>query len=218
MKKYFKQPLIKILIVFVSAFILTQVSFAYISVSETAEILKTDHYRLGVIPQVLLSNSTGSNSSNIGVFMDLPVENDINTRFIIGSGHTSFWTSASVKWVPYPDYDKQPAMGLRGALIYARDERVDFYNIQLTPLISKIVQTEEWGTMTPYVGVPVTVVHHGSSSETVMQFAIGSEWNERQDFQVGAEFDLNLSDTNITSNSLTFHINFPFDGNVGFRK
>ena len=214
MKKKIKQAFLKILYVLIFSFLQVQTSYAYLSLSETAELLKKDHYRLGIIPQVLLTSSA---QSNFGVFMDLPVENDMNSRFIIGSGSTSFWTSASIKWVPYPDFDRQPAMGVRGSLIYARNTSQDFYNIQLTPIISKIVQTE-WGSMTPYVGIPTTVVHNNSNSTTVMQFAIGSEWNDRQDFQAGAEFDLNLSDTNITSNSITFHINFPFDGNLGFRK
>lgn len=214
MKKYFETNFTKKLIVALSFTLISQFCFAYLSVSETSEVLKKDHYRLGVIPQVLLTSSGGT---NIGAFLDLPIDNDINSRFIIGSGNTSFWTSASVKWVPYPDYEKQPAMGIRGALIYARDTSEDFYNLQLTPIISKIIDSE-WGQMIPYVGLPITVIHNNSSATTVIQFAAGTEWSERQDFQVGAEFDLNLSDTTLASNALTFHINFPFDGNIGFRK
>lgn len=205
-----KRPITKILIIFVSAFLLAQTSFAYLSLSETAELIKKDNYRVGVAPQLLLSNGSGS---NVGAFFDIPVEEDVNSRFMIGGGNTDFWTSASVKWVPYPDYEKQPAMGLRGSISYARDENLNFYNFQITPIISKIVDTQ-WGKMNPYVGLPVTMVY-SEKNTTLMQFVVGSEWIERNDFQVGAELDLNLSNT---TSAMTLHFNFPFDGTTGFRQ
>lgn len=205
-----KRPITKILIIFISAFLLSQTSFAYLSLSETAELIKKDNYRVGFAPQLLLGNGSGS---NIGAFFDMPVEEDTNSRFTIGGGNTDFWTSASVKWVPYPDYEKQPAMGLRGSITYARDENLNFYNFQVTPIISKIVDTQ-WGRMNPYVGLPITMVY-SSENRTLMQFVVGSEWIQRKDFQIGAELDLNLSNT---TSAMTLHFNFPFDGTTGFRQ
>lgn len=193
-----------------SVLLLSKPSHAYLSVSETAELIKEGEYRIGVIPQLILSSGGGS---NMGVFFDLPVEDDINSRFIIGGGTTDFYASASVKWVPYPDYERQPAIGLRGALTYARDGVANFYNLQATPIISKNVDTD-WGKMIPYVGLPITVVH-STISTTLMQFVVGSEWVDRNDFQIGGEIDFNLSNTNTTA---TLHFNFPFDGSTGFRK
>lgn len=210
MNTKFKKSLIKAIIIFVSAFLLTQTSFAYLSLSETGELINEGHYRIGVVPQLLLANGGGS---DMGVFFDLPVDSDMNSRFMVGGGNTDFWTSASIKWVPYPDYDKQPAIGLRGSFIYARDGNANFYNLQATPILSKMVDSQ-WGRMIPYIGLPITVVY-GTASATLMQFVVGSEWVERKDFQLGVEFDLNLSKT---TSALTFHINFPFDGNTGFRQ
>lgn len=210
MKTILTQSATKILIIFISALLLTQTSFAYLSVSETAELLKPSDYRAGFIPQLLLTNGGGS---NVSAFFDMPIADEINSRFIVGSGETDFWMSASAKWVPYPDYEKQPAMGIRGSFIYARERSDTFYNFQITPIISKIVYTN-WGKMNPYIGLPITFVT-GSNSSTLMQFAVGSEWIERKDFQAGAELDFNLSNT---TTALTLHFNFPFDGNIGFRQ
>ena len=210
MTKFLKKAQLSTFMIFSSVLLLSSNTFALLSVSETGELIKEGDYRIGVIPQLILSSGGGS---NMGVFFDMPVEDDINSRFIIGGGSTDFYATASVKWVPYPDYLRQPAIGLRGAVTYARDGTANFYNLQATPIISKNVDTQ-WGKMIPYVGLPVTIVHSTISS-TLMQFAVGSEWVDRKDFQIGAEFDFNLSNTNT---SLTLHFNFPFDGNTGFRK
>ena len=210
MNNFLKKPVVLTFLIVSSVLLLSRPSLAYLSVSETAELIKEGDYRIGVIPQLILSSGGGS---NLGVFFDMPVEDDINSRFIIGGGSTDFYASASVKWVPYPDYERQPAIGLRGALTYARDGVANFYNLQATPIISKNVDTQ-WGKMIPYVGLPVTIVH-STISATLIQFVVGSEWVDRKDFQIGGEFDFNLSNTNT---ALTLHFNFPFDGNTGFRK
>lgn len=211
MNKIIKQPCLRILFAFTSFFLLTSTSSAYLSLSETGELIKEDHYRIGVIPQLLLNNGGGT---NVGVFFDMPVETDMNSRFVIGGGNTDFYTSASVKWVPYPDFQKQPAIGLRASFIYARAVNVNSYDIQITPIVSKIINTQ-WGKLNPYVGLPITMINNSSRSVTAMQFAVGSEWIERADFQVGGELDLYLQNT---TTALTFHVNFPFDGTTGFRQ
>jgi|GEM_PF-728277 len=223
MTKYYTltPTFLKIMFPFVSLFLLSQTGLANLSLSlsETAELIKENQYRVGVAPQLLLE---GGGGSNVGVFFDLPVEEEMNARFIIGSGGGSgsvdFWTTASVKWVPFPDYQNQPAIGLRGAIIYARKAKENikenFYALQITPIISKIVDTR-WGKMNPYFGLPLTAIYNNTKNVMATQFIIGSEWLEREDFQLGAELDLNLSNTNT---ALTLHANFPFDANLGFRK
>jgi hypothetical protein len=211
MKILLKKPLATTLLVFVTAFLLAESSFAYLSVNETAELVKKENYRLGLVPQIYLSNGSGS---NYGAFFDMYVDDDVNARFVIGGGETDFWTSASAKWVPFPDYDQQPAIGLRGQLTFARDKNLSFYNFQITPIFSKIVDSSV-GKLNPYVGVPVTLIYSNSTTTTAAQFAVGTEWIDRLDFQLGAELGINL--TNTTS-SISLHLNLPFDENKGFRK
>lgn len=197
--------------IFLGAISFSLPAHAYLSLNETGELLREGDFRLGAIPQVYLADGGGS---NVAAFLDFSVSPSVNSRFLIGGGSTDFWTQLSAKWIPIPDYQNQPAMGLRGAVIYARDNNLNFYNIQVTPIISKVTDSA-YGQMIPYIGLPVTVMYSDNRSVTAMQFAIGNEWVVGPDFQVGAELDLNLSNT---TTAISVHLNFPFDGRIGYRK
>lgn len=186
---------------------------AYLAVAETAELLRAGDYRVGVAPQLLL---TSGNGLNTGAFFDMPISPAINSRFMIGGGNTDFWVSGSAKWVPFPDYGRQPAIGFKGSVSYARDANFNFYNFQLAPIISKIVDTEI-GKLNPYVALPVTLIYtdNKATSNSAVQFAVGTEWVDRKDIQVGTELGLNLSNSN---SSITLYFNFPFNAKEGFRK
>jgi len=199
-------------LIFVAAFLLSRQSQAsYLSLNETAEVLPEGYFKLGIAPQLKLTDGAGL---NMGVYFDTYVADDITGRVTIGGGKTDFWTAASAKWVPFPDVDKQPALGLRGAVMYARDENTDYYNLQISPLVSKLADTR-YGKMIPYVGLPVTFINTKDHSETATQFAVGAEWFSRQDMHVGAEFDLNLSHA---FSSISVFLSFPFDQAVGYKR
>lgn len=217
MKKVFTQQIIKMFIIFISTLFLAKTSFAYLSLSETGELIKENNFRIGVAPQFILTGGGASKSgeSNAGVFLDLPIQPDMNARINVGSGSTAdFWTSASLKWVPYPDYKKQPAIGGRAAFIYARKNSSTTYNLQLTPIFSKIIESQ-WGKLVPYAGLPLTFSFGGSKNTSAIQFVVGAEWIEKPDYQVGAELDMSLSEA---PTAITFHVNFPFDSKIGFRR
>lgn len=211
MKNIISKQTLLVGFIFLTAFILSRSSFAYLSINETAELMPDGYYKLGVAPQLMLSDGGGL---NFGAFFDTYIADDINGRVQIGAGKTDFWTSVSAKWVPYPDIDRQPAMGLRGALIYARDESTNFYNLQISPIISKMADTR-YGKMIPYIGLPVTLINTKDNSKTATQFAVGAEWFSDKDMHVGAEFDLNL---NNSFTAVSVFISFPFDQAVGFKK
>lgn len=212
MKNIITKQTLLIGFIFLTAFILSRSSFAYLAINETAELMPEGYYKIGVAPQLMLSDGGGI---NVGAFVDGYIADDINGRIQIGAGKTpDFWTSASIKWVPYPDVDRQPAMGLRGALIYARDESVDFYSFQVTPIISKMADTR-YGKMIPYVGLPITLINTKSNSTTATQFAVGAEWFSNETMHIGGEFDLNL---NKSFTAVSVFISFPFDQSVGFKK
>lgn len=184
---------------------------AYMSLNETGELLRDGDFRVGLLPQFQLSDGGGTNA---GAFLDIYNSQSVNSRFALGGGDVDFWAQASTKWIPFPDYQRQPAMGLRGAFIYARDSDRNFYNFQITPMISKITDSE-FGKMIPYVGLPITLMYSDNRSRTGLQFAVGNEWVVSSAFQLGAELDLNLSNT---TTAVSVHLNFPFDGQAGYRK
>lgn len=186
-------------------------SASYLSLNETAEILPDGYFTLGVAPQLRLSDGGGI---DVSAFFDTSVASDTNMRISLGGGKVDFWTSASLKWVPFPDVGRQPAMGLKGALIYARDEDTNFYNFQFSPIISKLADTT-YGKMIPYIGLPVTYVTTKDSSFVSTQLAVGAEWFSSKDLHFGAEFNLNLSKS---FTSLSGFVSFPFDQAVGYKK
>jgi hypothetical protein len=193
-------------------FFFTSHSFAFLGVNETAELIPAGQYRVGYIPQNYLGNGGGLEN---GMFLDIPIDQDINSRVELGFGVTDFWASGSIKWIPIPDYQNQPAMGLRGKIILAREMTDSFFNTQITPMLSKKYKTDR-GTFIPYTGLPITLIYENSTKNTnTTQFCFGSEWVVSPKFQMGAEIDLSISgDTNM----LSLYFNFQFDERIGFKK
>ena len=188
-------------------------ALAFLELNETAELLPDDSiYRVGFFPQLYLENGGGT---NFGAFLDMYVDRDTNTRFTLGGGATDFWTSGSLKWVPYPDYGEQPALGFRGSVTYALDNNVSLYSAQATPILSKVFDTK-FGKLNPYMGVPVSWIYVNSSrSFTALQFIVGAEWIRDKDFQMGGELEMNMQNT---TSALSVYVNFPFDERTGFKK
>lgn len=213
MRKHLRQNKITSLLICISTLLFSLNSFAYWSINETGELIKENHYRLGVAPEFIIGNGSGSNA---GVYIDLPYKADMNARIMIGSGSSAdFFASGTVKWVPYPDYKKQPAIGVKTGLTYGRSSSETFYDIQVAPIVSKVMDTE-YGKLIPYAGLPLNFIYSNRDNRTGVQFAVGTEWVDREDYQVGAEFDLSLS--NSAPTVLSIYVNFPFDGNLGFRR
>ncbi len=200
-----------IALVFTTAFLLSQISYGFLTLNETAELLPENYYKLGVAPQLLISDGGGL---NVGAYVDTFLAEDMNGRITIGGGTTDFWTQASVKWVPFPDIDQQPAMGGRAAVIYARDEDLSLLGFQISPLFSKKADTQ-YGNMIPYAGLPITFFNTKDKSYVATQFTVGAEWFPEDDKHIGAEFNLNLSNS---ISSVSVYFGFPFEGQTGYKK
>lgn len=211
MRKISLKHILLVALLFSTTFLLSRNSHAYLSLKETAELLPDGIFKLGVAPQLKLSDGSGF---NVGAYFDTSLSEDMNGRVEIGGGETDFWTAGSVKYVPFPDVGRQPAIGGKLALIYARDEKVNFYDVQFSPIISKLANTT-YGKMIPFVGLPITWVSTKDDSFVSTQFAVGAEWFSNRDMHVGAELDLNL---NKSFSSLTMFVSFPFDQSTGYKK
>ena len=140
---------------FVLGLFLTSTAHAYLSIGESGEVLPQNKYQLGIEPQLITSGSTGG---NIDVFFDAPINEATSARILLGGGTIDFNAFASVKWMPFPDVDKQPAMGLRFGFGVARDEDENILQLQVAPLVSKKFDTE-YGLSVPYLAVPFTFLN-----------------------------------------------------------
>lgn len=207
-----KKNLFKIGLIFLSAFILSQTSEAYLTVGETAELLPPNFYLLGLEPQAVISEGGGF---NMGAFFDSHIAESINGRISIGGGSNDFWVTGSLKWVPFPDVDGQPAMGAKGALSYNRDENLNYITTQIIPILSKKTSTQ-YGDMIPFIALPISWVKPSEGSSYIAsQFAVGTEWYSDEFAHLGIEVNVNLSKS---ISSISAFVSFPFDGSIGYKK
>ena len=168
-------------------------AFAFLSLNESGEITPPGIYKLGVEPQIRLSNGSGG---NLGVFIDSAINDDWSWRAQMGTGDTDFWAAGSAKWVPIPDYQNQPAIGLRMEANIGREDNESFSVLRVAPLVSKGYDTDI-GKITPYAALPIGLFASKGSSDSISQFVIGSEgrFEQTPDFLFSAEIGFNMSRT-----------------------
>ena len=82
---------------------------------------------------------------------------DTNIRYVLGFGWSGLALGSFIKWVPFPDYKYQPAMGVSaGALYHPSSTKTHYISLILRPLISKDISTII-GKFTPYLALPLSV-------------------------------------------------------------
>lgn len=198
--------------------LLNSTAYAYMAVNETAEILPDNFFSIGVAPQITLSDNDYLDSGRFdtSVFVDGHIFDAVDARITAGTGAVDFWTEASVKWIPFPDVEGQPAMGIRGGLLYSRekyDNKNDSWlDLRVIPMLSKR-STTSGGDVIPYAAVPINIPLDGG--KTALQFAVGAQWYPWRDIYVGTEFDLSLQNS---FSSISAYIMFPFEGSTGYKK
>jgi hypothetical protein len=78
-----------------------------------------------------------------------------------------------VKWVPVPDLEKQPAIGVvAGGLLASYASNTEM-SLRLSPFISKSYETD-LGKLTPYLSFPLGLKNYDGESSTTAQFVLGS--------------------------------------------
>jgi hypothetical protein len=85
------------------------IGFAYYTFQDTGDLLKPGTYAVGGELQFKTSDGSGTNiiGRAEGGWRD-----DLNWRGFAGLGKVDFQAGGLVKWVPIPDFGKQPAIGL----------------------------------------------------------------------------------------------------------
>jgi hypothetical protein len=193
MKNPIKNPMTALLaVLFTTVFVGSQ-AFAVLEVGESGEVTGQGMNRVGLVPQVKTSNGGGA---NISAFFDSGLNDSTSARLWAGTGDTDFDLGGSLKWVPIPDYENQPALGLRGSAFYLRDGSVSSSVLRVEPLISKKFDVDI-GELTPYASLPLMVQTRDSSSTTEMQLTVGSEYvhPDVKKLRFGAELGFDLKDS-----------------------
>ncbi|MBV2167313.1 MAG: hypothetical protein KUL82_01290 [Bdellovibrio sp.] len=198
---------------FVLGLFLSTNAHAYLSIAESGEVLSPGKYQVGVEPQILTNKGGGT---NFNVFLDSSINEATSARISMGAGAVDFNAFASAKWIPFPDVDNQPAMGLRAGAGLARDEEENLLHLQLAPMASKKFDTE-YGLTVPYIAIPFTYVNTKEENFAATNLVVGSEFHyvDWDQVTLGGEVGVDL---NKSYSYVSIFVTFPFESHKGFGK
>lgn len=196
-----------------SALLLNSPALGYYETGESGEIQKLGTYRAGIMPQLRLSDGSGMNFTG---FFDAALNEESSLRVLLGAGETDFYTGGSYKWIPIPDYDRQPALGLKAEALYARKGSDSAVSLRLHPLVSKKFEIEQ-GVITPYVSLPFGTTTYQSNTTTPVNIVTGLEFITPQveNTLFGVELGLNA---NKSFSYLSAFATIMFDEKSGLKK
>lgn len=176
----------------------SQSASAYYSVLETGQILEEGEYKAAVEMQAITDGPEGANF--IGRF-DTWLSEELNSQFLIGAGEVDFQLGGFVKWVPFPDIDQQPAIGIKLGGLFARFGDQSELSLRLSPFASKKFDSEI-GMLTPYAALPFGIRTIDGETDTPIQLAFGTEWKplafDHISFIAEAGFDIDDAFTYIS--------------------
>ena len=163
------------------------------TLSESGELIKSNEYQVGFSPQILFGDERGLNGT---VFADYLYNESTSFRAHLGAGTVDFHTGGSIKFVPFPDIENQPALGVRGGLFLVRDANESNIAFQLAPLASKKIESDH-GLFTPYGSLAFSYITWREKKRTGTQLIVGSDfqYNKDDELKFGAELGISLNDS-----------------------
>jgi len=184
-------------------------ALAYFSTMDTGEVLDSGHYRVLAEPQ-FISNPSGFNFTG---GMDAPLTESMNIRALLGVGSVNFHSALLLKWIPFPDFDQQPAIGLITGIGWARYDSESYLSFRGGPIISKKFETDI-GLITPYVATPFAVVSGPGDNTFPFFLEAGGEWRPEglENLRFLTEIGLNLNEA---FNYVSFGVLLYFDEEKG---
>lgn len=188
-------------------------SAGYLTIGESGELTKPYQYRIGASPQFLTNEGGGM---NVQAFLDAGWSDEIASRFSFGVGKVDFNLSGSLKYVPFPDVDQQPAMGIRLTGYFARQGSENVTTMQIAPLVSRKFDSD-YGLWIPYTALAFNVGTFKDKGGLGTNFVIGSELKhpDAERFLFAAEVGFNLKDS---FSWVAGFVSIPFDSQSGFKK
>lgn len=177
--------------------ILASPSFAFFSLMDTSELKQQGDYRVLGEGQVLFDAPEGFNLN--GRFAT-GLDDESELQFEAGVGSVDYYLGAFWKWIPIPDTEDQPGVGLRAGITFADFNGLSTYGFNVTPMISKEFDTN-FGDFTPYSGLAIGLQNNVNDTYFSMQLALGVQWSPNEwdfrdlkDFNFLLEYGLDVDD------------------------
>jgi len=187
---------------FTIAIVISSPSWAYYTLQDTGDMLKPNQMRLGAEAEFVTHGDDGLDVT--GKF-DYGVRDDLGLRVEAGTGATDILVGGYVKWVPIPDYQNQPAIGVVVGGHYAHYHAESETALRITPFASKNFATDI-GPLTPYAGLAIAMAEYNGDSFTPIQLVLGCKAHFEEvkgvDFTAELDFDVNQAPNAITVGAL----------------
>ena len=174
------------------------------STLQTGEVVEEGDYK-GYLSAQLINNRLG-----VTGHLEVPFSINSSLQFGANKGRGFLTIDASWKWIPIPDYEKQPAIGGLFGLSYIRyssDSSSSGFATYVHPLISKKI-TFSSGTLIGYTGLLVGVLfREGMDTIYPIRWAVGSEmsFDQLEKWSFILELDLRLRHT---YNAISFGVSY----------
>lgn len=183
---------------------------AYIDKAQSAELPNRGVDRIGIVPQISFSDS----QLNLSGFYETLLSDDRSFRLLAGTGSADLYFGFDYKFVPYPDYKDQPAIGGVLNMTISRQGSDNYITILGKPLVSKKMNVDQ-GLLIPYVALPVGLKVGKGTSTYPISLVVGTEMHphEFQNMYFSAEITMNIQNSN---NAIAAAVIFPFDPEQGF--
>ena len=179
----------KIRLILITLIISPLPSLAYLGTIDSGVLVPVNQYRLILEPQL--------SPYNLAAHFDAGISDSSQLRISLGAGESATHLDFSVKYIPYPDVDNQPAIGYKIGTLFASEKgNTSSLAFRFTPIISKTYEIDK-NHLTPYLALPLGVSIQKSTSKTPSHFVLGAEFSppSTPDMQFGAEIGANLRDS-----------------------
>ena len=200
----------RVRLIFLASLIFCQSSWGFFSLMDTGQVKSEGEYKVLGEGQILFDPPEGF---NLNARFATGIQDDAEIQFEAGIGSIDYYLGAFYKWVPFPDTDSQPALGVRGGLTFAEVNNYSTYGANITPLISKMFEAN-FGKISPYGGVLLGLQNNVNETFVSLQAVIGLEWqpnewefNSLKDFNFLLEYGAEIDDA---FNYLSFGASYDF--------
>ncbi len=134
-------------------------SVALVPFIDSGQLLRPGKFEVSLHTQ-MISRTKGT---DFNVFVQLDEgffdRQNINARYFIGIGESGALMGSFLKWILFPDYKYQPAVGASVGLAYQLfkfDLNSHYFNFYLRPFLSKEIETVV-GKFIPYIAFPGSI-------------------------------------------------------------
>lgn len=149
--------------------------WSYYTVLDSGQILSKNKYRSTFSLQ---DYSFSSSDIIFSARFDTFINESSEFQALVGINADFIEGGIFYKWVPFPDYKNQPAIGLKIGAIFLRSNDQEIMIGNISPLISKKISTANLGFFDIYCSLPLAFLKYNNEKNNVfpVNLVIGTKY------------------------------------------